>query len=307
MVDFRGLVRSRSSRKIALGVGGAATLGAAAALGAVLSPDPSGVIHGCHDKDGRLRVIDPTLEKCAKGEAPIQWNQQGPEGPAGPAGATGAPGPAGAQGADGAVGRDGRDGAPGTPGASGPPGPEGAPGVPGPPGASCDAEGGGDPAGSTERFVFFLSLEGIDGESTDSKHKGEIAIESFSWGVSNPVSTQVGGGAGAGRVEFSSFTVTKKLDTASPQLFSATATGRHIGEAVLTMQRRDRDLGDVASFKFADVSITSIDEVGAASGSSEKVSFGFRSVAMEVQAEDKGGGAGPGVSFGFDLAKNSSL
>jgi type VI secretion system secreted protein Hcp len=307
MVDFRALVRSRSSRKIALGVGGAATLGAAAALGAVLSPDPSGVIHGCHDQQGRLRVINPAAEQCDRNETPIQWNQQGREGPGGPAGADGAPGPAGARGADGAVGRDGRDGAPGTPGASGPPGPEGPPGAPGPAGASCDAQGGGDPAVSSQRFAFFLSLEGINGESTDSKHKGEIEVESFSWGASNTSDGTIGGGAGAGRAEFTSFTVTKKLDTASPRLFAATATGAHIGEAVLTMQRRDADFGDVASFKFDDITITSVDEVGAGSGSSEKVSFGFRRVAMEVRSQDEAGGAGPSVTFGFDLAKNSSL
>ena len=41
---------------------------------------------------------------------------------------------------------------------------------------------------------FFLKLEGIDGESTDDKHKGELDIESFSWGV-----TQLGtGGYGGG-------------------------------------------------------------------------------------------------------------
>jgi type VI protein secretion system component Hcp len=30
---------------------------------------------------------------------------------------------------------------------------------------------------------YFLKIEGIAGESTDAKHKGEIEVESFSWGV----------------------------------------------------------------------------------------------------------------------------
>jgi len=31
---------------------------------------------------------------------------------------------------------------------------------------------------------YFLKLDGIEGESQDYKHKGEIDVESFSWGVS---------------------------------------------------------------------------------------------------------------------------
>ena len=31
-------------------------------------------------------------------------------------------------------------------------------------------------------FDYFLKLDGIPGESTDAKHKGEIVVESFSWG-----------------------------------------------------------------------------------------------------------------------------
>ena len=36
---------------------------------------------------------------------------------------------------------------------------------------------------------YFLKLDGILGESTDAKHKGEIQLLSFSWGSSNPGTT----------------------------------------------------------------------------------------------------------------------
>jgi hypothetical protein len=32
-------------------------------------------------------------------------------------------------------------------------------------------------------FEYFLKIDGIPGESTDKKHAGEIAVESFSWGA----------------------------------------------------------------------------------------------------------------------------
>ena len=34
-------------------------------------------------------------------------------------------------------------------------------------------------------FDAFLKIDGIDGESTDKTHPGEIEVSSFSWGVSN--------------------------------------------------------------------------------------------------------------------------
>ena len=57
MVYFKGFSKLRPAKKVAVGVAVVATLGAAAALGAVLIPDASGVIHGCYDREGRLRVV----------------------------------------------------------------------------------------------------------------------------------------------------------------------------------------------------------------------------------------------------------
>jgi type VI secretion system secreted protein Hcp len=42
-------------------------------------------------------------------------------------------------------------------------------------------------------FDAFLKLEGIKGESTDAKHKGEIDIESFGWGAQQSVGHTGGG------------------------------------------------------------------------------------------------------------------
>jgi type VI secretion system secreted protein Hcp len=41
---------------------------------------------------------------------------------------------------------------------------------------------------------YFLKLDGIPGESRDAQHKGEIDLESFSWGESH--TTAAGGGDG---------------------------------------------------------------------------------------------------------------
>ncbi len=46
---------------------------------------------------------------------------------------------------------------------------------------------------------IFAKIGDIKGESLDSKHKDEIEVLSFSWGVANAGSTGPGGAAGAGK------------------------------------------------------------------------------------------------------------
>ena len=64
---------------------------------------------------------------------------------------------------------------------------------------------------------YFLKIDGIDGESTDDRHKGEIDIQSFSWGVSNSGSMSSGSGGGAGKASFQDIHFTRQLDKASPE------------------------------------------------------------------------------------------
>ena len=68
---------------------------------------------------------------------------------------------------------------------------------------------------------YFLKIKGVDGESTDDKHKGEIELESWSFGGTNAASFSSGGGGGAGKVSLQDFHFVKKYDKASAKLFAA--------------------------------------------------------------------------------------
>ncbi|MEI8334878.1 MAG: hypothetical protein WCH74_13660 [Chloroflexota bacterium] len=78
-------------------------------------PGPDGVIHGCYDKQGDVKVVASRL--CPRGSTALDWNQTGPPGPRGPQGAAG---PRGLQGATGATGATGETGETGATGATGP-------------------------------------------------------------------------------------------------------------------------------------------------------------------------------------------
>ena len=51
---------------------------------------------------------------------------------------------------------------------------------------------------------IFAKIGDIKGESLDSKHKDEIEVLSFSWGVTNTGAKGFGGGGGEGKATFHS-------------------------------------------------------------------------------------------------------
>ena len=132
--------------------------------------------------------------------------------------------------------------------------------------------------GSRSTSDFFLLIEGIDGESTDREHRGELEIESFSWGATNS-GTSTGGGGGAGKVQLQDFHFVVKHTSASPQLFLACATGEHLRKAVLTVRKAgSRD--DFYVIQMEDLLVSSF-QTGGSSGADvpmDQVSLNFATV-----------------------------
>src|SRR5205823_347944 len=64
---------------------------------------------------------------------------------------------------------------------------------------------------------YFLKLKGIDGESTDATHKGQIDIKSWSIGVTNRGSHETGGGGGTGKASFQDIHFVAPMSKASPK------------------------------------------------------------------------------------------
>ncbi len=65
-----------------LGIGGVMLLVASAALAKDSASVASGVIHGCVDASGRLRIVRSERD-CRRDEAALSWQEQGPIGPQG--------------------------------------------------------------------------------------------------------------------------------------------------------------------------------------------------------------------------------
>lgn len=111
-------------------------------------------------------------------------------------------------------------------------------------------------------FDAFLKLDGIKGESADAKHKGEIDIESFSWGMSQTGVSATGGGGGAGKVQVHDISLWKKTDASSPLLFLNCANGAHIKEATFVVRKAGGEQLEYLKIKLTDVLVSSYQPCG---------------------------------------------
>jgi type VI secretion system secreted protein Hcp len=152
---------------------------------------------------------------------------------------------------------------------------------------------------------MFLKIDGIDGESRDAKHKGEIEIESFSWGASSPQATTPGGGA-TGRVTMQDFTFTTTVTKASPKLFLALVERRRIKTALLTVRRAGGQQQDFLKVTISDVSVSSWKQEAGAELPMDNVSMNFGKVQIAYTGQRPDGTPDETVTATWD-AKNSKI
>jgi type VI secretion system secreted protein Hcp len=155
---------------------------------------------------------------------------------------------------------------------------------------------------------IFARIGTIKGESHDAKHKDEIDVLSWSWGLAQTGTLNQGGGSGAGKVSFQGFTFTHHVDKASPLLMKACATGEHIKEATVTVRKPGKAPQDYLLVKMSDVLVTgvstSVDAEG--SGAAEVVSLAFAKVDLEYRPQKPDGSLDAGIHFKFDLKANKA-
>jgi type VI secretion system secreted protein Hcp len=152
---------------------------------------------------------------------------------------------------------------------------------------------------------MFLKLAGIAGESLDAKHKGEIDVLAWSWGLSTPeAASAAGAGAGAGRVKIDNISIQKWVDIASPLLISSETTGKHITDGTLSTRKAGTAAGsDFLLFKMTDVSVSSV-QVASSSGAdrpTESITLSFAKFEFDYQPIKADGSLGPGGSVGWDI------
>ena len=158
---------------------------------------------------------------------------------------------------------------------------------------------------------FFLKLDGITGESTDSAHTGQIQVLSWSHSFNQPTSP-TRSSAGSGTVEqanHADFSITKYIDSSTDDILKACWTGKQIATGVFTGYRADGSGNGVnyLQIDFANVVISNYSISGGTGDVPvETVTLSYSKVTYtyipQKQADGTGGAAQPVT---HDLAAQS--
>lgn len=161
---------------------------------------------------------------------------------------------------------------------------------------------------------YFLKIDGIEGESQDARHRGEIVLDAWSFG--GTAEGMVGGkpsgsprpGVASGRFDAQDFEFTAKVSKASPKLFEACATGARLREAAMSARKAGAEQQDYLRIRLSDVVIASYQQGGSSASGDvpvDQVSCSFARIEIEYKEQRPDGSLGGSVSVMFDLRKKT--
>jgi type VI secretion system secreted protein Hcp len=158
---------------------------------------------------------------------------------------------------------------------------------------------------------WFLKIDGVEGESKDDAHKGEIDILAWSWGVDQVVAAGApGSGGGAGKAKFEDFHFVAQISKASPKLFLAAASGAHFKYASLAGVRASgKSKGaEYLKYKLSDVLVSSVDhESDGGDTPIEQFSLAYSKFEIAYSTQSSSGKLGPGATAGWDVKANKKV
>ena len=152
-------------------------------------------------------------------------------------------------------------------------------------------------------FDAYLKITGVDGDSKDDKHPAWIQLASYSFGCHNAGTAGTGGGMGAGKVAMQDFSFTPQGDSGGPDLFLKCASGAHINEAKLEVQKAGGTKMVFFKVTFTDILLSSFNTAGAQGMTipQNAVSFNFAKIKLEATAQNNDGSPGATKTTGWDV------
>jgi len=133
-----------------------------------------------------------------------------------------------------------------------------------------------------------MNIASTDGTSNT------VELMSFSFGADNETQLTSAAGAGAGKVAFKDFSITKKTDKSSVTLFQACATGKHFNNVIISTSRSKSSANTGMAylrFTFSNVAIKTIDWGGSSGDDSPSESIVFVYGALQIEYTDQSTGA----------------
>jgi type VI secretion system secreted protein Hcp len=156
---------------------------------------------------------------------------------------------------------------------------------------------------------MFIKIGELKGEAQDKKHKDEIDVISWTWGVTNSGTAHVGSGAGAGKVNVQDISFTKWMDKSSPSLLLACCNGRHLPQACLTIRKSGEKPVEYCKITLTEVLISSVSTGGSGGDDRivEHVGLNFGKIQFDYTPQTDKGQPGTAIPMGWDIAANANV
>ena len=157
----------------------------------------------------------------------------------------------------------------------------------------------GSPTGGDAK-TYYLTIDGVNGGSTVSGHKGAFQITDFNFDISNLIGN---GGAGAGKAKFTPLTVDLALTSGLTALLKDAITGKRIDSIELQgVTGTAGKLSTVYDLKLGDVFVSDIKDL---STGQDQLAFSYGEFSLTTRAQNANGSLGSPTTVSWDLLTNS--
>jgi type VI secretion system secreted protein Hcp len=159
---------------------------------------------------------------------------------------------------------------------------------------------------------IYLTLDGITGESQKTGAEGWIEIFAFSNGAHNPSGVSSGTGSGTGKVDISTISLQKQLDSSSQNLFLHCCNGTHISKGTMVVREATGSDTTQTFFQY-DMTEVFIDSIswntsqGAGGKPNEAISISSKTLQITYVPQNADGSLGSKQVTGWDISKNNKL
>lgn len=153
---------------------------------------------------------------------------------------------------------------------------------------------------------IFIKIGDIKGEAVDRDYQEQIQALAWNWGMAQSAGIESGGTRTRSAVSIQELTFTHYLDSATPALMQACATGKFFPRAFLSLRRPGASGQAYLVIELGDVVVANVATGGGAAGDRpvEEVSLNFSKVRMAYRGIDSSGKATASIPFEWDVARN---
>jgi type VI secretion system secreted protein Hcp len=162
-------------------------------------------------------------------------------------------------------------------------------------------------------FDAFLKIDGIPGESMDEQHPEWIEVLSFSHSIDQPASSTASsvGGATSERVNHRALKVIHHIDRASPKIYDACCSGKHLNHVRLEVCRSGGKKLKYLEIQLEQVLISGVQIQGNPDVNGfphEILDLSYGKIRWIYTQQKRADGSGGGnISAGWDLTSNRSI